>query len=456
VPYDAPPESQTASVHERPNESPFSVIVSCARGVSVIPVGSATNLAIGREDTCEIFVDDPSVSRRHAVLRLDGSPTIEDLGSRNGTKVGHRRLAPGERVPIGVGTLLVLGSASVVLEPSHGLPSRTVRRAKPFPTGVVARDPAMLRLYAMLDVLAPSDLRVLILGETGVGKEAFAAEVHRRSRRKAAPFVVVNCAAIPASMLEGELFGYERDALPGATHAKEGLFEAAHGGTLLFDEIAELPLPMQAKLLRVLESGEVARLGSVRRKVVDVRVLSATHRDLNTLAESPSFRSDLFFRLNGVALTIPPLRERRGDIAPLAERFAELAAARHGRGRVTISPAAIGALERHPWPGNVRELQNVVERAVVLCPCSTLDASHFAWDTRSPRPAGRSTAEDGAEPGAGLPQRIASLERQMVLEALEKTGGNQSRAAQLLKIPRRTLISRIEAYGIARPRKKRP
>jgi DNA-binding NtrC family response regulator len=314
----------------------------------------------------------------------------------------------------------------------------------------------MLRLYAMLDVLAPSDLRVVILGETGVGKEVFAAEVHRRSRRKGAPFVVVHCAAIPTSMLEGEIFGYERDALPGATHTKEGLFEAAHGGTLLFDEIAELPLAMQAKLLRVLETGEVARLGSVRRKVVDVRVLSATHRDLTALAGSPSFRSDLFFRLNGVSLTIPPLRERRGDIAPLAERFAELAAARHGRGRVEISPAAIDALERHPWPGNVRELQNVVERAVLLCPGSTLDPSHFAWDTSSPRTEGRSDAEGDAEPGAGLPQRIASLEKKMVLEALERTGGNQSRAAELLKIPRRTLISRIEAYGIARPRKKRP
>jgi DNA-binding NtrC family response regulator len=436
-------------------QSPFSVIVSCASGVSVFPVGSAVSLVIGRGEDCEIFVDDPSVSRKHAILRLDASPTIEDLGSRNGTAVGHRRIAPGERVPIGVGTLLVLGSTSVVLEPSYGLRSRAVRRAKPSPCGVVARDPAMLRLYAMLDVLAPSDLRVLLLGETGVGKEVFASEVHRRSRRKGGPFAVVHCAAIPASMLERELFGYEKGALAGARQAKEGLFEAAHGGTLLLDEIAELRPEIQAELLRVLESGEVTRLGSVRRKLVDVRVLSATHHDLTTLAESGSFRADLFFRLNGVALTIPPLRERRGDIAPLAELFAEQAAARHGRGRITIGTAAIEALERHPWPGNVRELQNVVERAVVLCPeGSTLDPSHFAWDTTSRRP-GRPEAEEDAGPGEGLPQRIASLERKMVLEALEKTGGNQSRAAELLGIPRRTLINRIEAYGIARPRKKR-
>jgi DNA-binding NtrC family response regulator len=454
VPDDSPPESQTESVRERSTgDSPFSVIVSCANGVSVTSVGFARTLVIGRGESCEILVDDPSVSRKHAVLRLDASPTIEDLGSRNGTTVGLRRIAPGERVPIGVGTLVVVGSASVVLEPSHGLPSRAMRRARPSPRGVVARDPAMLRLYAMLDVLAPSDLRVLLLGETGVGKEIFAAEVHRRSRRRSAPFVVVHCAAIPASMLERELFGYEKGAFPGAAQDKEGLFEAAHGGTLLFDEIADLPPPIQAKLLRVIESGEVTRLGSIRRKLVDVRVLSATHRDLSALAESRSFRADLFFRLNGVTLTIPPLRERRGDIAPLAEHFAELSAARHGRAPVAISPEAIETLEQRPWPGNVRELRNVVERAVVLCPGSTLDPQHFAGEVGWRKPTAREL-DEGTGKGEGLPQRIASLEKKMVLEALEKTGGNQSRAAKLLGIPRRTLINRIEAFGIARPRKK--
>jgi DNA-binding NtrC family response regulator len=297
----------------------------------------------------------------------------------------------------------------------------------------------MLRLYAMLDLLAPSDLRVLLLGETGAGKEVFAAEVHRRSRRRSAPFVVVRCAATAASMLEGDLLGS---------------FEAAHRGTLLLDEIAELPLDIQAKLLHVLESGEVTRLGSVARKLVDVRVLSATHRDLAALAGSRSFRADLFFRLNGVTLTIPPLRERRGDIAPLAERFAEQATARHGRDRVTIGPAAIEALEGHLWPGNVRELRNVVERAVVLSPGSTLDPSQFAWDASGGKPASHPDANPDPAAGQGLPERIASLERAMVLEALQKTGGNQSRAAKLLGIPRRTLINRIEAYGIARPRKK--
>jgi DNA-binding NtrC family response regulator len=311
----------------------------------------------------------------------------------------------------------------------------------------------MRNLYAMLDVVGPSPLSVLVLGETGVGKELYAAEVHARSARAQAPFLRLNCAALPESILEGELFGHEKGAFTGALQARAGLFESADGGTVFLDEVAELPLATQAKLLRVLESGEVLRLGSSKPRRVDVRFVAATNGDPRRLVAEGTFRADLYFRLNGISITIPPLRNRRADIAPLARHFAARTCEALGRKAIGLTPAAVEALEGRSWPGNVRELKNVVDRAIVLCKDHELDVSHLV--TADPETFGsKGAAEAGADSTAGLKSELKSLEKKRILDALEETAGNQSRAAKLLGMSRYTLMSRIEEYGLARPRKR--
>ncbi|MBV9949717.1 MAG: sigma 54-interacting transcriptional regulator, partial [Myxococcales bacterium] len=225
----------------------------------------------------------------------------------------------------------------------------------------------MARLYEMIDRVAPTPIHVLLSGETGVGKEVVAEQVHARSPRRMAPFVPIHCAAIPESLMESELFGYEPGAFTGAASGKPGLIEAAHRGTVLLDEIGALPCHLQAKLLRATESNEVMRLGGLRARPVDVRFIAATNRDLPGDVTAGLFRADLLFRLNGVHLHVPPLRDRPGDIAALAELFVARVAERMGlEAPPSVSPAAMVQLLEYPWPGNVRELRNVIERAVAL------------------------------------------------------------------------------------------
>jgi transcriptional regulator with GAF, ATPase, and Fis domain len=342
----------------------------------------------------------------------------------------------------------------------------------------------MKRLYGLLDVIAPSPIAVLILGETGVGKEVFAETLHKRSARAGKPFVQLNCASFPETMLEGELFGYESGAFTGARGAKPGLFEMADGGTVLIDEVGEIPLGTQAKLLRVLESGEVMRLGSVKPRHVDVRLVSATNRNLRALIIEKRFRSDLFFRLKGMTLKIPPLRRRPADILPLAKMFLAKGAARQHRAPLRLTEDAERALERYVWPGNVRELRQEMERLVAMClgkeigvddleleedlPFGEDDEPDTAQHLRSlgAVPAGSSEPSPDATlkiPNASVPARdtirfkaeIANVSREMVLDALNRAAGNQSEAARVLGISRRALIYRIEQFGIARPRKGR-
>jgi len=333
------------------------------------------------------------------------------------------------------------------------------------------RDPAMKRLYEMLDVVAPTGLSVLILGETGVGKEVFAEGLHRRSSRVGAPFLKLNCAALPESILEAELFGYEKGAFTGATQTKVGLFEAADGGTLFLDEVGEMAPSTQTKVLRALESGEVMRLGSSTTRKVDVRFISAANRDLRKLVASGGFRADLFFRLNGITMTLPPLRKRPEDVLPLAEVFLARSARKLGKPPPRLGEEARTALGAHPWPGNVRELRNVIERAVVLCQGETLKPGDLLLHegeiegASPPAPAASATPLPGPvedeqvtmrlplRPGAPeLKGKLEEFERAQILEALAKTTGNQTRAAKLLGIARRTLIKKMVRYGIERPR----
>src|SRR5258706_12646619 len=237
-------------------------------------------------------------------------------------------------------------------EPAPPEPRATERR-------IVVGDGPMDPIHRLAEMVAKSTISVILLGETGVGKEILAEKVHRLSPRSKGPFVRLNCAALPDNLLESELFGYERGAFTGAVTAKPGMLEAAHEGTVFLDEVGELPLPTQARLLRVLESGEVSRLGSLKPRTIDVRFLSATNRDLETLAATNGFRQDLYFRLNGISIQIPPLRQRVAEIAPLAKAFAREASDKAGRSEVTVSREIVAILEKHDWPGNVRELKNV-------------------------------------------------------------------------------------------------
>ncbi len=316
-------------------------------------------------------------------------------------------------------------------------------------------DPEMRRTYDLLTQVAQTDLPVLLLGETGSGKEGAAQWLHARSGRPAHRFVTINCAALSESVIESELFGHERGAFTGALAVREGLFEAAHGGTLLLDEVGEFSARAQAKLLRVLETGEVVRVGSHQPRKVDVRVVAATHRDLPTLVQQGTFREDLYFRLSGLTLTIAPLRNRPSEIVPLANLFLRRLARSMGRPVWSLADDAIAALLRHPWPGNVRELRNVVTRAATLCSGTAIDAEQLALGVRAPSSAPLPVAADlSGMAGNGVRRELRAFEKERILTALARTDGNQTRAAVLLGLSRRTLTNKLTAYDIERPRKR--
>ena len=421
-------------------------------------VGATT---VGRGADCELRIDDDSLSRRHARIVVDGNRvTIEDLGSRNGTRVQGRSVESHAAVELAVGSIAELGDIVVALQ-HQGSSAEAAASVPPPParSGAVVCDPAMKGIYQLLEVIGPSDAAVLVLGETGTGKELVARELHARSRRSEHRLLTLSCAALPESTLEAELFGFERGAFTGAVQGKPGLFESADGGTVFLDEIGELVLTTQAKLLRFLESGETMRLGSVRPKNVDVRVVSATHRDLAADVGRNMFRADLFFRLNGISVEIPPLRERLADIVPLAELFLARAAARSRRAAPALAADARSALLQHAWPGNVRELKNVVERALLLLPATggAITAAQLDLRGLTPRLAGAVPAAAAAPVplATSLRSDVDALAMQRILSVLEATGGNQSEAARRLGINRGTLLVKLDQFGIARPRKGR-
>jgi len=423
-------------------------------------------IAVGRSRECEVQIDHPSVSRRHVAVHATEPVLIEDLGSSNGTRVGDIRIPPHAATPLPTGQIAQIGIAMLVVQ-RGGRTASSPTEAAGTPTLVPSAAPPgtadspMQRLERLVELVAGSEISVIVLGETGVGKEVVSETLHRRSPRAGKPFVMLNCAALSESLLESELFGHERGAFTGAVRDKPGLVEAANGGTLLLDEVGEMPLGVQAKLLRVVEMREATRLGSVVPRRIDVRFVAATNRDLEALVDSGAFRRDLYFRLNGITLTIPPLRERRDEIAPLARQFAAEARTRAGRAArpdVVIDAAAIVLLERYDWPGNVRELRALIERAVLLAAGGPVLVDHLPADAMSKsirRIASAAVPESELEvERERLDREQANLERQRVIQALERAGGNQTRAAKLLGMSRRTLVSRIEEFDLPRPRKR--
>ena len=334
------------------------------------------------------------------------------------------------------------------LPPDEDLIAAIVEAASGAGGGVIASDAAMQATLALARRIAPSDASVLINGESGVGKEVLARFVHEHSRRADGPFVSVNCAAIPENLLESELFGHEKGAFTGAAARRIGKFEEADGGTLLLDEISEMDPRLQAKLLRALQEREIDRVGGSKPVRVDIRVLATSNRDLDAAVRAGTFREDLMFRLNVVTLTVPPLRARKGDIAPLATFFAAKFARLNGLAQPKLGVAAVRKLEAHDWPGNVRELENCLHRAVLLADGQLVDDDAILLPER------RTPAAAASSDGGLVGRTVADVERDLIVDTLDHTRGNRTHAATILGISIRTLRNRLSEYatqGVAVP-----
>ncbi len=308
-------------------------------------------------------------------------------------------------------------------------------------SNIIGNSSAMVSLLETVEMVAPSDANILIIGESGTGKEVIAGALHHNSGRKDHPFVRINCAAITETLLESELFGHERGAFTGADKRRKGRFLAAHKGSILLDEIGEMNLAMQAKLLRVIQEREVTPVGSETTIPVDVRVIASTNKNLRHLVEQGKFREDLFFRLNVVNLEIPPLRERKQDVPELALHFLKLFAGKNNREIKGFTPEAMDAMIRHPWPGNVRELMNSVERGVVLARSDYL--------TMADLPFILTPEETVAAPAPAMDRPLAEIEKEAVLKTLAAAQNNRSEAARRLGITRKTLLKKLRLYGEA-------
>jgi DNA-binding NtrC family response regulator len=420
--------------------APWRLIILREGEVSQHELPMQGGVSLGRAEQAVIQVPHRSVSRLHAMLHVLGDKILlEDLGSANGTRVRGQAIAQGETVPVGRGDAFEIGSVTILIE-------RVGARGTPVVATGESSAERQEELERLVERVAQGTISVLLLGETGVGKEVLAERIHQRSKRADKPMLKLNCAALAESLLESELFGYEKGAFTGAVAQKRGLLETADGGTVFLDEIGELPAPTQAKLLRVLEERKVTRVGGLKPIDIDMRFISATNRDLEAESAAGRFRQDLYFRLAAITLVIPPLRRRIGEIAGLAQRFIADCCAREERTDVpALSRAALVLLEGHAWPGNVRELRNAIERAVVLCEGPTILPEHLPLDR------GRVTVQP-EDPASALRDEVGTFELQRILDAIERCGGNQVKAAKLLGISRRTLVSRLSKAGLTKKR----
>ena len=441
--------------------------VTISDGMTVEVRLGQKEVKIGRGREADLQLPDPSVSRLHAkVFRVGQQYFLADLRSRNGTRADGKRITQlaledgrmfqvgpfrihfhrtvtgidaGEEptVPPGMAPAL---TDSVETEPVRS-PKRPATDTVEAPFGLIGGSAHVRKLVATIRRVAASDVPVLIEGETGSGKELVARGVHDASGRRERPFIVVNCGAISPELIESELFGHERGAFTGATAQRKGAFELANNGTIFLDEIGELPLSLQPKLLRVLEQKEVKRVGANDLLPTDVRILAATNRNLREEVARKAFREDLYFRIGALTVSIPPLRDRREDVAPIAHHF--LSGMRsNGAGSVPgLSPAALDALISHDWPGNVRELRNAVQRAVVMAEGAELTGPDFSFLRRPAEPG------DEPESPSGL-SRWEQAERTNILCELTRQMGNKTKTARELGIAKSTLFEKLKKYGI--------
>jgi DNA-binding NtrC family response regulator len=392
---------------------------------------SGSPLSIGKSRSAGLRVDDPHVSRIHAQVTLTTQGVlIEDLGSSNGTFVNGAAI---DRAVVTHDAVITVGKSDLrlVVGPSQERASFA---------GAIGSSEQMAHVFAVLQKLAGTEVTVTLIGETGTGKDVLARALHRGSARHEAPFEVFDCGAVAPNLVESDLFGHQKGAFTGALDDREGIFERADRGTVFLDEIGELPLELQPRLLRVLEQRQVQRVGGDRAIGVDVRVVAATNRDLEEEVEAGRFRRDLYFRLNAAVVHVPPLRERLDDLPALVELFV----AESGR-PLQVAPETLETLRAYDWPGNVRELKNVVTSAAALADGATLEPRHLLFFKR------RGGASRGDETLDRLPlagRTLEMLERAAIKQTLGETGGNKSKAARVLGIAASTLYEKIKKYGL--------
>jgi DNA-binding NtrC family response regulator len=387
-------------------------------------------IVVGTAPSAELLLTDPTVSRNHLTLRVvEDGYLVVDLESTNGTMLRGRRV---ERAYAEPGDNLDLGATRIKLEPLRDRVDLPLSESERLGT-LIGRSVSMRRLFALLEQVAPEDITVLLTGESGSGKDAVAEVIHAQSGRAKGPFVVVDCGSLVPALAESELFGHERGAFTGASARREGAFEEAHGGTVFLDEIGELPLDLQPRLLRVLEKREIRRVGGVSPIELDVRILAATHRDLKRAVNRGLFREDLYYRLSVVTIAVPPLRERREDIPLLAEHFRRQIS---GDLDGTLPSAVVDQFLAHSWPGNVRELRNSVERALVAPEHAFADAP-----AASRQPAGYHVAKAAA---------LDAFEKEFLTALVQRARGNLSEAARLGQMDRVHLYRLLRKHGVGR------
>jgi DNA-binding NtrC family response regulator len=420
------------------------VVQGADRGKEITVEG--THVLIGTHDNCDLVLTDPTVSRRHCeIVVQEDRYLLRDLESTNGSSLGgtpvlEAFLTPGARIGI--------GHTIVVFQPKKKW-VRVAASDREWFGELYGRSHAMREIFGLFERVAPTDLSVVIIGDTGTGKELAARALHAGSQRQDRPFVVVDCGAVSQSLVESELFGHERGAYTGADRSRAGAFELADGGTIFLDELGDLPPPLQPKLLRALEQREVKRLGAARPISVDVRVIAATNRDLRAQVMSGKFREDLYYRLAEVVAILPPLRDRREDIQPLAQLFLE-AQTRQGGVARQLSPELGAILESRPWQGNVRELRNVIRRACVLARGEVLFPEDLP-EGGVVRSRSQSVDLDGAD---DMPIKDARekwtepMEREYLIRLIRRTQGDLERAAEIAGVHRKSVERLLRKHGL--------
>ena len=425
-------------------------------------------IRIGAADENDLVIRDDTVSRHHCEIYLEaGQYLVRDLGSTNGTFVDRVRIREAWLRP---GCQLTLGTTELRYAASDET-FRIVPSDKSKFQDIIGGDPKMREIYAILERIAPTDATVIIEGETGTGKEVVARSTHMASRRSRGPFMVFDCGAVPENLIESELFGHEKGAFTGAVSTRQGVFELAQGGTVFLDELGELQLDLQPKLLRVLEQREVKRVGGTKPIKIDVRVVAATNRDLEEEVRAGRFREDLFYRLSVVRLLLPPLRDRKVDVQPLIQQFLKVGRFNQGPDGVRrvkqISRAALDRLLEYDWPGNVRELHNVVERAVSFADGETIEVRDLPDHIAMPRrPIHETPTQSEKGPAAGAPGApgqvpdtsgtfkdakedwVSSFEKEYIEALLKRNDGNISHAAKEADIDRKYFRKLMKKYGI--------
>ncbi|GFO66790.1 sigma-54-dependent Fis family transcriptional regulator [Geomonas limicola] len=408
------------------------------------------DLNLGRENGIEILKSLKELDPELLVIIITGYGSVESAVESLKLGAFHYMKKPFKSDALRLIVKLALKTQTL---------KREVRKLKqtggmfPGRSPIIGRSEAFHEIAAQVREISRIPSTVLITGESGTGKELVARAIHDYSDRKDAPFIAINCASIPAALLESELFGHEKGAFTGASSRKKGLFEEAHQGTIFLDEIGEMDMAMQVKLLRVLQERTCRRVGAVKDIGIDVRVVAATNRDLKARIADKSFREDLYYRLNVFPIHIPPLRERPADIAALASYFLDSFSRSFGRGFRDVSPVAERLMELYSWPGNIRELRNVIERICIMRSGPTLLPEHLPQEIRGGQPAQTSEGLGSITlamlpPDLGLEEAMGAIEKALIAEALQQTAGNVLQTAQILRIPRGTLRYKMEKYGL--------